>query len=93
MKTRALYLSGVALICAWVLLPIYLIALSAVGGRPVVFAWPKSFWPTEINLSTLVFFFEIEGVWAATLNSVIAACLTMLFAVALGAPAGYALAR
>lgn len=93
MKARALYLSGVALICAWVLLPIYLIALSAVGGRQAVFAWPKSFWPADFNLSALSFFFQVDGVWTATFNSVLAAALTMLFAVLLGAPAGYALAR
>jgi multiple sugar transport system permease protein len=93
MKTRLLYLSGVAVLCAWVLGPIYLIALSAVGGRRAVFAWPKSFWPSELTFDALLFFFQIDAVWQALLNSAITAGLTMLLAVALGAPAGYALAR
>jgi multiple sugar transport system permease protein len=38
-------------------------------------------------------FLRIEGVWNAALNSLIVAGLTMLFSIALGAPAGYALAR
>lgn len=90
---RLVYWAGIALICAWVLFPIYLIALGATGGRNAVFAWPKSFWPTGASFETLAFFFRVEGVYRATLNSFIAAGLTMVFAVALGAPAGYALAR
>jgi multiple sugar transport system permease protein len=93
MRNRILYVSGVVVLCAWVLGPIYLIALSAVGGRQAVFAWPKSFWPSELSLDALIFFFQIDAVWTALLNSVITAGLTMLFAVLLGAPAGYALAR
>ena len=29
----------------WVLLPIYLIPLSAFAPRQAVYAWPKSLWP------------------------------------------------
>ena len=38
-------------------------------------------------------FLAIEGVFNALLNSLIAAGLTVVFSIALGAPAGYALAR
>jgi multiple sugar transport system permease protein len=93
MRNRLLYVSGIVVLCAWVLGPIYLIALSAVGGRSAVFAWPKSFWPSQLSFDALLFFFQIDAVWTALLNSVITAGLTMLFAVLLGAPAGYALAR
>jgi len=58
-----------------------------------VFAWPKAFWPATASLDALLISLRIEGVANAALNSVIAACLTMLFSIALGAPAGYALAR
>lgn len=93
MKSRWLYLSGIALLCAWVVGPIYLIAISAVSGEQGVYAWPKSLWPSQLDLSALIFFFQIDGVWQATLQSVIVATLTMIFSICLGAPAGYALSR
>lgn len=77
----------------WVLVPIYLLATSAFGGTQVINAWPKSFLPTHISVETLAFFFGVAGVWKAILNSVLVAAMTMVLAVALGAPAGYALAR
>ncbi len=90
---RLLYVSGVLLLCAWVLVPIYLIAIGAMGGRLAVFKWPKTLLPTEASFAALATFLRIEGVWNAALNSLIAAGLTMLFSILLGAPAGYALAR
>lgn len=35
---RALFASGVVAICAWVLVPIWLIASAAVGGQKVISA-------------------------------------------------------
>jgi multiple sugar transport system permease protein len=90
---RALYVTGIVALCAWVLVPIYLIALGAFGGRAGVFQWPKTILPTNASLDAMLLFLRIEGVWHAALNSVIAAVLTMVFSIALGAPAGYALAR
>jgi multiple sugar transport system permease protein len=88
-----LYVTGVLALCAWVLVPIYLIGLGAMGGRMAVFKWPKSLAPAEASFTALAAFLKIEGVWNAALNSLIAASLTMLFSILLGAPAGYALAR
>ncbi len=90
---RLLYVSGVVALCAWVLVPIYMIGLGAFGGRQGVFKWPKSLWPGQASLEAMTTFLRIEGVWNAALNSIIAAALTMVFSIALGAPAGYALAR
>lgn len=90
---RWLYVTGVLALCAWVLVPIYLIGLGAMGGRLAVFKWPKAFAPGEASFAALATFLKIEGVWNAALNSLIAASLTMLFSILLGAPAGYALAR
>src|SRR5262249_35095422 len=90
---RWIFVTGVLALCAWVLLPIYLIALGALGGRAAVYQWPKSFLPLEASLSTLGAFLAVEGIWHAAINSVIAAALCMVFSIALGAPAGYALAR
>ncbi len=90
---RFLYVAGVAALCVWVLLPIYLIALGAFGGRPAVFKWPKNWLPVDASLGSMELFLRIEGVWHAALNSIIAALLTMVLSIGLGAPAGYALAR
>jgi multiple sugar transport system permease protein len=90
---RLLYLTGLAVLLAWVLVPIYLIALGAFGGRLGVFRWPKSIWPTDLSLQAMSQFLAIEGVFNALMNSLIAAGFTVLFSLLLGAPAGYALAR
>jgi multiple sugar transport system permease protein len=88
-----LYGSAVAVLCAWVLFPIFLVGLGAFGGRPAVYQWPKTLWPASLSFNQLAVFLKIDGVWNAALNSVLAASLTMVLAIALGAPAGYALAR
>ena len=73
--------------------PVVLIGMSAFMPREAVTAWPKSLLPTEFSLDTMRFFVNYAGVWQSVLNSVVVAALTMVFAVLLGAPAGYALAR
>jgi multiple sugar transport system permease protein len=90
---RLMLASGVAALCVWVLLPIYLIGLGALGGRAGVFKWPKSLWPAGLSFDALLSFVRIEGVWQAALSSLIAAGLTMALSIGLGLPAGYALAR
>ena len=90
---RLLLWSGLAVLFAWVLLPIYLVALGAFGGRLGVFRWPKSIWPSDLTLQAMQQFLAIEGVFSALMNSLIAAGFTVLFSILLGAPAGYALAR
>lgn len=92
-RQRGLLWAGVGVVCAWTLVPIWLIALGAVGGREVVDAWPKSFWPNFSSFATLREFLNVQGVWSGALVSVEVAVLTMVFSLALGAPAGYALAR
>ncbi len=90
---RLLLWTGLAVLLAWVLVPIYFVALGAFGGRLGVFRWPKTIWPTDLSLAAMTQFLSIEGVFNALVNSLIAAGLTVLFSVLLGAPAGYALAR
>jgi multiple sugar transport system permease protein len=93
MRQRWLYYALALIICVWVLFPIYLIAISTFSARDAVFAWPKAFWPDPVSSDTFGFFFQVQGVWKAVLNSIIVAVLTMVLAIGLGAPAGYALAR
>lgn len=90
---RFLFWSGIAVLCAWVLVPIYLVALGALGGRTGVYQWPKSIMPTGISLEPFVLFLQTEGVFQSFLNSLGAAGITVFLSILLGAPAGYALAR
>lgn len=90
---RGIFLAGVVTLCTWTLVPIYLIALGAFGGEAVVNAWPKPALPYAFSAKAITEFLHISGIWMSVLYSVEAACLCMVVAVVLGAPAGYALAR
>ena len=90
---RWLLWSGIAALCAWVLVPIYLIALGALGGRQGVYQWPKTGLPIGISIDPFVLFLKTEGVVQSFLNSLAAAGITVALSILLGAPAGYALAR
>ena len=70
---RGMFMAGVATLCVWTLLPIYLIAMSAFGGEPVVNAWPKSLWAASLSFTPLQAFLHISGVWLSVLYSVEAA--------------------
>ena len=85
--SRFLVAMAVLLAVCW-LVPIYLIAISALGPKEAATAWPKSLIPTAFSFDTMGFFLRYTGVWTAVWNSVVVALLTMLFAVLLGAPAG-----
>ncbi|MEZ2128736.1 MULTISPECIES: carbohydrate ABC transporter permease [unclassified Sinorhizobium] len=90
---RILLWSGIAVLCAWVLVPIYLIALGAFGGRTGVYLWPKTGLPTGLSFEAFILFLRTEGVLRSFLNSLGAAAITVVLSLLLGAPAGYALAR
>jgi multiple sugar transport system permease protein len=89
---RLLNWAIVVLLCAWVLLPIYLIAVNALSAPNDVSGWPKRFFP-GLDFGSISFFLNYAGVARALMNSAIVASLTMLLSIGLGAPAGYALAR
>ena len=89
---RGLFWAVVIMLCAWVLFPIYLLFVNSLSTPEQVNGWPKHFWPS-FHLDTLSFFWNFQGVASAMLNSIIAALITMVLAISLGAPAGYALAR
>lgn len=90
---RALLYLAAMLITGFMLLPIYLITLAAFSPRAAISAFPKSWLPTELSFETLAFFLNSTGVWAAAGRSVIVGLLTLALALAIGAPAGYAIAR
>jgi multiple sugar transport system permease protein len=87
-----LFAATVVLLCAWVLVPIYLLFVNALSAPADVTAFPKRLWPS-FDLASLSFFANFQGVTAALWNSVRVATLTMILAIGLGAPAGYALSR
>jgi multiple sugar transport system permease protein len=87
-----LFTATIVLLCAWVLVPIYLLFVNALSAPADVTAFPKRLWPS-FDFASLSFFVNFQGVTAALWNSVRVATLTMILAIGLGAPAGYALSR
>lgn len=89
---RALYLASVALLCAWVLVPLYLLLVNTLSSPEAVSSFPKSFVPS-FDLGSLRFFAGVDGMLTALKNSVVVAAMTMVMSILIGAPAGYALSR
>lgn len=88
----ALYaLAGI--LTLWTLLPIYLITVASLSTRNAVYAWPKDLFSNPLSLDTLVFFLNSHGVIGAAVNSLLVGLMTLVLALVIGAPAGYALAR
>jgi multiple sugar transport system permease protein len=92
-RRRALLQAACVLVTLFMGFPIYLIALAAFSSRQTLNAFPKSLLPTEISTDTLSAFLQSTGVVAAFLNSVVVGLTTVVLALLVGAPAGYALAR
>jgi multiple sugar transport system permease protein len=89
-----LTLYGLALaITLFMLVPIYLIAVSAFSPESAIFAYPKSLVPTSFSADTMLFFLNAHGVKEALVNSILVGVMTLALSLGIGAPAGYALAR
>lgn len=91
--TRILTYLLAILIALWILIPIYLIGVSALGEPLAVYKFPRPFWPTPLTLETMLFFLKSGGVIKSIRSSVVVALATVLFSNLIGAPAGYAIAR
>jgi multiple sugar transport system permease protein len=89
---RFVFWAGTVLLCAWVLIPIYLLVVNTLSSPAEVTGFPKTGVPS-FNLGSLQFFVQFNGVLWALWNSVLVAVLTMVISIAIGAPAGYALSR
>ncbi|MCU0912062.1 MAG: carbohydrate ABC transporter permease [Rhodobacteraceae bacterium] len=89
---RWVFATGVALLVLWVLVPIWLLMVNALSSPAEVTAFPKSLIPS-FDTGSMAFFFGFGGVLDALWNSVQVAAVTMILAIGLGAPAGYALSR
>ncbi|ARO14607.1 multiple sugar transport system permease protein [Ketogulonicigenium robustum] len=90
---KFLFWAAIAALSAWVLVPIWFVALGAFGGRRGVYTWPKSVFPGDLSFEPFLTFLQTDGLIAAFGNSLQAAGITVVLSVLLGAPAGYALAR
>lgn len=86
------FVAGIALLVAWVLVPIYLLAVNALSAPNEITAFPRSLVPS-FDLGSLAFFFGFAGVLDALWNSIQVAAVTMVLSIGIGAPAGYALSR
>ncbi|WP_170336599.1 MULTISPECIES: carbohydrate ABC transporter permease [Ruegeria] len=89
---RGIYRAGVILLCAWVIVPLYLLFVNTMSSPETVNSFPKSFIP-EFNMGSINFFMGFQGMLMALWNSVVVAVLTMVMSITIGAPAGYALSR
>ncbi|MGH3646116.1 MAG: carbohydrate ABC transporter permease [Micromonosporaceae bacterium] len=76
-------------------LPVYLITLAAFSSRAELNRFPKAFWPRDVSLDTMTAFLLSPGtgVLPALINSLQVGIGTVLVALLVGAPAGYAIAR
>lgn len=90
---RALTYALAILIALWILVPIYLIGVSAFGEKLSAYAYPRPFWPAPFTLETMTFFLKSGGVIKSVQSSVIVALITLVLSTLIGAPAGYAIAR
>lgn len=90
---RGLTYVAAAVLALFILLPIYLIAVSAFTPRENAFDFPRSVIPTEVSTDTILFFLNASGVIDAFWRSVIVALITLGLSLLIGAPAGYAIAR
>jgi len=91
---RALTYLAATLLAAFVLAPIYLIAISALTPPEIALTqYPRPLVPTEISFDTIRFFLDAAGVVDAFWRSVYVGIITLVLALLIGAPAGYAIAR
>jgi multiple sugar transport system permease protein len=89
---RFLFVAATVLMIAWVLLPIYLLFVNTFSTPEAVSGFPKTGLP-DWSFESVRFFLTFAGVGKALFNSVLVAVITMVLAIGVGAPAGYALSR
>lgn len=90
---RALWYVAAVVLALFIALPIYLIFISALSTREAIFSYPRTLIPSEVTLDNIVFFINAGGVIDAFWRSVVVGIITVVLALGIGAPAGYAIAR
>ena len=90
---RALaYVAAIA-ISAFILAPIYLITISAFSSFDAVYDYPKNLLPTGASMESMNTFLDSDGVTDSLQRSIYVAIIAIVACIAIGTPAGYALAR
>ena len=89
---RIAFTVAVIVLCAWVLVPIWLLIANTFSTPEEVNAFPKPFVPS-FDTESVEFFLGFAGVGSALLSSILVASVTMILSISIGAPAGYALSR
>jgi multiple sugar transport system permease protein len=80
-------------VTAFMVLPIYLIALAAFSSRSALNEFPQRFLPTAFSTETMSTFLSSTGVVPGLINSIAVGVATLVLSLVVGAPAGYAIAR
>jgi ABC-type sugar transport system, permease component len=80
-------------ITAFMVFPIYLIALAAFSSRSALDEFPQRFVPSAFSTETMSTFLSSTGVIPGLINSVLVGIATLVVSLLVGAPAGYAIAR
>ncbi len=88
-----MWYAAAVILALFIAVPIYLIFVSATTPDANVYDYPKSVIPVGIDTENTEAFITAAGVVDAFWRSVIAGVVTVLLALGIGAPAGYALAR
>ena len=91
-RTRWILITGASLVSLWVALPIYFLLANALSTPEAVNAFPKN-WIPKVDMGSIQYLLAYDGVLKSLINSLAVAFMTMVGAITLGAPAGYALAR
>jgi multiple sugar transport system permease protein len=90
---RALVQLACILVSLFMVLPIVLIAFSALAAPDELARFPKPLVPGDFSLDTINSFVTATGVLPALGNSVLVGLYTVVLSLLIGAPAGYAIAR
>jgi len=74
---RTLLYSSAIFLAFWVLIPFYLIAISAFTPQAKLFDYPKPLVPTTFSSETMQFFLDARGVLPSVLNSLVVAAIVI----------------
>jgi multiple sugar transport system permease protein len=92
-RRRVLVQLAALAVTAFMVVPIYLIALAAFSSRSALNEFPLRFTPSAFSPETMSTFLDSTGVVPGLVNSIYVGLLTLAVSFLIGAPAGYAIAR
>jgi multiple sugar transport system permease protein len=93
-RTKAIAVQAACVaISLFMAVPVYLIALAALSSRQSLNRFPLPLLPTDLSTQTMSTFLKSTGVVPAFLNSLQVGIGTLVLALLIGVPAGWALAR